>query len=443
MPEIKATTKSTTTESTPPVEKLFELPPRRKWNAWYLVVPILLMFALVGGWFMRVFVHEASAPEAVIPAKEVEKDMPKQSNIYYTTITNSTGANSSSTDSSGKLVRLYNYMGSSDTPDVKIADINSNVINVLGKYIKPNTYLVSTSEPGIKILNAKTGQLESLINIDNQGVPRDVAISSDHKWLAYGLTYEGTDDTSRTSELWLYNLETQQKKVLVEKTEMTKHQGFAVLGWRNDDQELIVSALSEDDGVVSGDIYQVMVATGDMTKVTPASSTAMPYFIRGVLSPDNNVWAYTFCEKPDTGISNPITTSQPCTSGSEIRTYNFGTKQTESVFQNLRFENSPDKNLLRSVLSLVWQDDKTIVAAIPGAIIEIDANAKDKVVDLVRYDLNDPTMFQKNQIHLISATPEQIVFERNQGAQVFDRVSKKIEVLNTEARSETFSSWLN
>jgi hypothetical protein len=415
-------------KTSPNPENRFVIP-RRKFSAWHFVVPILLIAALAGGWFAHALIPNATAPEANVIPKEEEDETPSSTGIYYTT-----------TDNTSKETHLYSYMGSSDIPDIKVGDINTNALGVHGKYIEPNTYVVSTDDTKIQILDAKTGDLETLVGLDSQGYLRETAVSNDKKWLAYGLTQEGTPNTS---DIWLYNIETKEKKQLVKKTELGTYQGFSVLGWRNDDQELIVSALGGDAGAMWGDIYQVTVATGVMTKVTPASTAAMPYFIRGTLSPNNNVWLYTFCTTPERESDGMFTASEPCTTGTEIRTYDFSTKQTKTVFHNLRFDNNINKNLLRSVLSMLWLDDKTIIAAIPGAIIEIDAGSKDKVTDLLMFDRNDPSAFKTNYISLVSASPEQIVFMRENGAQVLDRVSKKVELLNTDARSEFFSNWLD
>lgn len=440
MPEIKNTIKTQSEKPQSPKSKdlsvlvpvnpKFELP-NRKFNFWTLIIPLLLAAALVGGWFLHELVFPETAPEPIVVTDEKPDKPAVNIGAYYLTANNE-----------GKVARVYGYTGNSAAPDIKVADIDTNTVSILGKYTEPHTYLAAIGgKSDIYILDAVTGKTDVLVKNDGEGYLRQAAISNDKKWLAYGLTYEG--DTP-TSDLWLFNLETKERKELIEKTPQQTYQGYAVLGWRNDDQELIVSALGGDAGAVWGDIYQVNVTTGTAAKVTPVPTAAMNYFIRGTLSPNGNLWAYTFCQTPDKTDGEPVpAASEPCTTGAEIRTYDFTTKQTQTVFHNLRFETNNDKNLLRSVLSMLWQDDRTLVAAIPGAVIEIDATAKDKVTDLFTFDRYNPQNFQTSYVGLLAASPAQIVFTRDEEPQVYDRVSKKTEVLNIGDRGEIFSAWLN
>lgn len=433
MPEIKDTTKTDIIPNTQ--EKLFELPNRRRYSLWHFTVPILLIAALVSGWFAHALIPNATAPEAQIISQnqETAEKQPADTNAYYLVYRNNlsgSGVNS-----------LYQYAGNSIIPDVKIADLSDTSLSVHGEHFETGKYLISVNDSSnIEVLDTKTGKVEILLTMEEQGYIRDTAISSNKQWLAYGVTYVGNP---YVSDLWLYNFQTKEKKQLVKKTELNIYQGFSVLGWRNDDQELIVSALGGDAGAVWGDIYQITVATGALTKIAPASTAAMPYFIRGVLSPNKNVWLYTFCAVPEKNPESQFAASEPCTSGTEIRTYDFTTKETKTVFHNLRYENNINKNELRSVLSMQWQNDKTIIVAIPGAIIELEANAKDKVTDLLTLDNNDPSEFKNNYISIFAVSPGRIVFLRENGANIFDRVSKKVEALNTEARSESFTNWLD
>ncbi len=437
MPEIKNTIKTNSKSKEDSLRSLmsnetkFELPEKRRFSIWRLIFPVLLIAALVGGWFARDLVPNAEAPEAYV----IEKDDSKNS-------TSNNLAGYYLAHGPGEQLNLYSYSSDPRFSDAKVTGVDALSVNVLGKYMQPDSYLVSTDGGGkaIQIFNVKTGKLETLVETGEQGYLRSVAVSSDSKWLAYGLTYEGNPNMS---DLWLYNLETKEKKELIKKTQQQTYQGYSVLAWRNNDKELIVSALGGDAGAVWGDIYQVNVETGAATKVTPVPAAAMNYFIRGTLSPDGNLWAYTFCQTPEKNSTEIFAASEPCTTGTEIRTYDFTTKQTKTVFHNLRFDNNVDKNKLRSVLDMKWQNDKTLIAAIPGAIVELDVSAKDKFIDLLIFDRTNPQNFKSNYLSLLSVSSERIVFMRENGPQVFDRLSKKTTVLNFDTRGEDLQYWFN
>jgi hypothetical protein len=423
MPEIK-----NTPSTSPSPERHFILPTKRRFSAWHFVVPVLLIIALAGGWFAHALIPNATAPEANVIEQDDEDETPLQTKAYYST-----------TDNEGKLTHIYSYSGLSNVPDVKVGDIQTNALSISGKYLDPYTYIVGTENGKVQVLNAMTAKLTPLFDIEPKALMRETAISSDKKWLAYGLNTEGTPNYG---EIWLYNIETKEKKQLVKKTELGTYQGFSILGWRNDDQELIVSSLGGDAGAVWGDIYQVNAVTGELTKVAPVEKGPMNYFIRGVLSPDSGKWLFTYCDKPEVNPTDQFAASEPCTSGAELRAYDFATKKINKVYQNIGYDNNVDKNMLRSILSFIWQDDKTIVAAVPGVILEISTTGSEPI-ELVTFDRYNPQNFKNNYISIMAASKERIVFSRENGPQVFDRVSKKIEVLNLDGRNENLSSWLD
>lgn len=429
MPEINNTVKT---------EPQFSIPAREKTKLVNIIWPIITLVFFAVGWFGHGYLLPSviQVPnEQVIPEKTEETVSAIDS--YYLT-----------SNPSDTTINLYGHNKGSSFPDTKIASFKSPAISVLGKYIEPNTYLVNLNvSPGkMEVLNAETGKIETLLEVDPSGYFRAVAISEDKKWLAYGITTEGQPNSS---EIWLYNLETKQKKVLVPKTEQKIYQGYAILGWRNDDQELIVSALGGDAGAIWGDVYQVNVTSGTMTKVTPVPDSAMHNFLRGKLSPDGNSWLYQYCQTPTKENAQNSTETDGfggvgCDSGAELRTYNFATKKTSSVYHNNRYSDNTKKSSLQTIIDFIWQDDSNVLAVVPGAIIKLSVGSSEtseKV--LYEFDSINPMEYQHNPINLISASTGQVVFSHNEGIEILDLVSQKIEHLILNGTKESFSDWLS
>ncbi len=432
-PSIKGIDPSQMNPSAKP-EAQFVLPQRRGYSK-FLIIPVGLIVLLGAAWIAyTAFSKPASAPAVETQQVVEKKPATVQSDTRYYL----------ASDSEFTEARVYQY---SEKGDEKIGTIKQKNLFIAGKYTEPYTYVVNSNDGKLQILDATTAKLEPLLDLeDPTAVVRDVALSGDKKLLAYARNYEGSEKNKPGGEIWTYNVETKEKKQIVKRTELGIYQGFSILGWRNDDKELIVSALGGDAGAVWGDIYQVTIATGKIDVVNPVEEKDKVGFITGVLSPDSNLWLFEYCADVDEVAQEKDGENffaVPCASGTELHTYNFGTKDIKTVYQNLRYDNNVDKSMLRTFMSEVWQDDKTIIAAVPGAILSIPLGSPDKATELVTYDRYNPQNFKNNYVNLIEANDKQLVYTRAESWFVFDRDSQKIIDLNAEARKESINSWLN
>lgn len=436
MPEIKETTQTTETP-----KKLFELPPRNSWLKKLMVLAALIV-ALSAGWFGRAYIQEAEAPEAqVIPMNDRENSnaAPESVLAYYLATDNGTE------EVQGSLkTRLYQYSGNSEVADVKIGDVDQKPFRIIGKHIASHKYFGVNNANDVFIFDATSGKSENLFTMESNGLLREVAVSKDGNLLAYARNYEGSGTGKSGGEIWTYNLETKEQKQLVAKTELGLYQGFSILAWRNNDAELIVSGLGGDAGATWGDLYQVNTATGALTKVNAGAEKDRMDFLRGRLSPNGNLWLYTFCAQPDTAVREKegLPFGNACTSGTELRTYDFATKQTKKVYQNLRYDNNVDKSSLRTFMSYDWQDDATVIAFVPGQAMSIAINSG-TVTELFKYDGSNPQNFVNNYKQIESATKDYVVFYSDEGWFIYNYNSRKLTSLNVSARNETVSNWLD
>lgn len=435
MPDINNNTKTNIA-----AEKLFEIPKRRL-TMWRLITPLLLIIALAAGWFAHALIPNAAAPEAaVIPQQEIKSEViSEQDSAYY--LANDKGT----AEIQGAAVRLYRYSQNPRESDVLIQELNDKYFRVVGKSTNTLSYIGFNTKNDLFTLDATTGKTEVLFNIESNSLIREVAISSDKKWLAYGRNYEGGPVGGQSGgSIWLYNLETKEQKQLVKNTELGLYQGFGILGWRDTDKELVVTAFGGDAGATWGELYLVNSSTGALTKVQPVAEKNEMEFLRGKLSPDNNQWLYEHCEKPDTVVREEEGLGgRACTSGTELRVYNFDTKKIRTVYQNLRYETNVDKSLLRVFMSYDWQDNENVVAIVPGAILDIPTQSSGKVVETYLFDASQPQSYVTRYKELQSATKERIVFSSDEGWQVYDRESKKLTSINAASRNEEIGTWLD
>lgn len=430
-PELKSEQKSA-----PKYEPQFVLPQRRGYIK-YITIPIVVMVVLACAWVAYAFFSQPAPIPAtpIVPEQTESEPVPVPDGARYYLAYDSADYTEA---------RIYQYSKDGDKPDSKVGAIAQKNLGVLGKYIKPYTYVVGVPDNKLQILDATTAKLEPLFELPDLALVRDVAVSNDKKWLAYGRNFEG-GEKGGSGELWLYNLETKEQKQLVKKTELGMYQGFSVLGWRDNDKEIIVSALGGDAGAIWGDIYQVNIEAGTLEKILPVAEKDRTGFITGQLSPSGEKWLFQYCAQPDQAAIDKSEGFgvQPCTSGTELRTYEFGTEQTKTVYRNLRYDNNVDKSTLRTFMSVLWQDDDTIVAAVPGAILGIPVGSPDKTTELVVYDRGTPQNFINNSVNLIEATPEHLVYVRSDNWFVLNRTSQKISDLNSISRGEAINFWLD
>ncbi len=408
-------------------EPKFILPAKRGYSK-FIILPLALIAFLFAGWYVYAgYSKKADAPDVPVEVPTQEPVKAKSDDRYFL-----------ASDNNAAETRVYKY---SQGVDTKIGTIKEKYITVLGKFTDPYTYVVASNSGKVYVLDATTAKMELLLeNTDPLVMIRQTALSSDKKWLAYALTTEGE---KKGSEIWLYNTETKEKKQLVKKTELGMYQGFSILGWRNEDQELIVSSLGGDGGGIWGDIHQVNIVTGKIEVVNPVEEKDKRGFITGQLSPDGEMWLYEYCAIEDKSEVENMGFMQPCTTGAELQAYEFATKTIKKVYQNLRYDNNVKKNSLRTFMSYDWIDNKTIIAAVPGAILSIPWGNPDQTKELVTYDRTDPAKFADNYVSLVSADEKGVVYQRGESWFVFDRETEKITDLNPQARAENISSWLD
>ncbi len=411
----------------------FELPQRRG-LAKYFIVPIILIVGLAcAGLGYYYFTKPVSV---VVPEeKPVEKEEVKVkagTNFYVT-------MDSEGDSSVDKAVRLYQYSTNSNEDDKQILETKEKFFDVIGE-VGDYEYVVSAVNK-LYLLDAAKGKVDLLFELVENPLIRGVSVSEDKKWLAYARNFEGAPSGKSGGSIWLYNFETKEQKEIVKKTELGLYQGFGINGWRNSDKELIVSGLGGDAGATWGDIYQVNVATGELVKVNPVPEKDKMEFLRGNLSPDGDKWVYSHCEQPDAAALEKDG-SNACTSGAELRVYDFGTKEIKTVYQNLRYDNNVDKSSLRVFLDYKWQDNNNIVAVVPGAILDISSGSK-KVEEVYLFDQFEPMAYRNRWLQLMDVTEDQIVFYRDNVWQVFDRTSQKLITIDKKKQKETILHWLN
>lgn len=429
MPEIKNEEIKTTDKP----KAQFELPNRRGW-ARYFIVPIILLVALacagIGYYYFSKPVSVVVPEEKPVEQEEVKV---KAGTSFYLTM------DSEGDSSVEKAVRLYQYSANSSEDDEQILEIKEKFFDVIGE-VGEYKYIVSAVNK-IYLLDASKAKVDLLFELAENPLIRDVSVSEDGKWLAYGRNYEGAENGKSGGAIWLYNFETKEQKELVKKTELGLYQGFGVNGWRNSDKELIVSGLGGDAGATWGDIYQVNVATGSIAAVNPVTEKNKMDFLRGNLSPDGDKWVYAHCEQSDVA-SQEKDNYGACASGTELRVYDFGTKEIKTVYQNLRYDNNENKSALRVFLGYEWQDDNNIIAVAPGAILDISVSSK-KVEEVYLFDQFDPMAFKNRWLQIMDVTEDQIVFYRDDSWYVFDRTSQKLIGIDKKKQKETILHWLN
>jgi WD40 repeat protein len=426
MPEINS-------QSQPvPSAPRFELPQRQRFNVWKILIPLLIVISLVAGWFAKAgYDMYQEIPEPVVEVKQ-EEPKPQASPYYYLAPLNVHSGNDTQLS-----VNLYNFLNSGETPDKLVKNLGSSVVGVVGKYLGRNHHVVTTYlDNKVLDLDVTNGEMKELFTMPERSSLRSVALSSDGQWLAYGRNYEGVDNGG---EIYLFNPETKEQKELVKRTKLDTYVGYSVLGWRNNDKQLVVAALGGDAGPIWGDIYLVDAVTGEMVAVAPLPENQKMAFLRGSLSPDSDRWLYSICEKPGQAPDDGLT--EPCPAGAELRVYDFDSKQTKVIYQNTRYGNNTNAAILRTIMSFVWQDDTTIVAAVPGGLLQLNATGSGEPVELLTYDGTDPQEFTRNYTTLFDADENLVVYQRDQDIFVFNKKTKKVTGLNLAGRQEYLAHW--
>jgi Galactose oxidase, central domain len=422
MPEIK-------NQEVPPQkpESQFVLPTRRGYSRW-IIVPIALVIILWAAWFAYgKIAHQTTSPDPEVVEQSKTETKISLNNAYYLTYD----------VPNYETASIYQYSGDGK-PDILTGQIKEKNLELLGKYVKPYTYIVKGEGSKLQILDASSAKLDPLFDIPDNAIIRDTQLSSDNLWLAYGRSYEDGENKSY-GEIWLYNLETKEQKQIGAKIPLSMYQAISIVGWRNNDTELIVSAIGGDAGAIWGDIFQVNVPSNKIDKLTVVADKEANGFVAGRLSPSKDQWLFQYCEKPDTGEDNSLV---PCPDGTQLRTYDFGTKELKTVYQNLRYADNADKNILRTFMDYEWQDDGTIIAAVPGAMLSISTKETDKATELFTYNRSNPQDFKNSYIGLQNDVGGRIVFNRAESWFVFDYDSKKIIDLNPASRNEAIYYWL-
>lgn len=429
MPEINEPTKTS---------PLFQIPKRRRFAKTFTVLGVIVIL-LGAAWTTYALLNSSNQQSGPLPLSESEtehKPVEPGANYYLVREFGEVGKS--------PKTWLYQFFADADTADKQILETSAKNLYVLADYLNPYTYITATtSDSNLKVLDVSTGKLEPLFDLPSDVFVRDVAISKDKQWLAYGRNYEGSENGKGSGEIWLYNLQTKEQKQLVKKTELGLYQGFSVLGWRDNDKELIVNDLGGDAGQTWGDIYQVNAETGQYKKVTPVAEKNKMEFLRGELSPSGDKWLFEFCTQPDASANDDVPNYNPCASGTELRTYDFGTQQTKTVYHNLRYDNNVDKNILRTFMSYIWQDDENIVAAAPGALLAIPANGNAKAEELHAYDRYNPQNFKNHYRQLQSAGSDYIVFSDDAGWHVLNRSTKKLLSIDLSSNRQDIIGWLD
>ncbi len=429
MPEINS--------QSPVSDPKFILPQRRSWVK-YIMIPIIVILVLACAAILYIQFSKPTATPAPVPAP-VKEDVKVKSGTSFYLATESDGDSSVE-----RATRLYQYSADSATQDVQILETKEKFFDVLTKYNQPYTYIAKNATNKFFILDANAGKIDLLFELAEDPMVREVAVSEDKTMMAYARNFEGSENGKSGGSIWTYNFETKTQKEIVKKTELGLYQGFSVLGWRDNDKELIVSGLGGDAGATWGDIYQVNIATGAMVKVMPVAEKNQMEFLRGTLSPNGDKWLYTHCEQPDEvarekeGEFN----GGACISGTELRTYDFGTKDIKTVYKNLRYENNNDKNILRVVMDYKWESNTNIIASVPGAILAITIG-KDVAEEIYLFDRYVPQNFKNNYLQLRNVNKNQLVFNDGENWKIFDRNSDKLVELNRDNKKETIIHWLD
>lgn len=426
MPEIKNQLKNPTPDGGVAPQKLFEFPERRRSWGKYIVVLVVLLLLAGAGYFAYAQYTKPSPPPVVQAPPEPEEEIIPHGTSYYL-----------AHDKENTDTLVYKYSPNSSEPDEKIGAIAEKNIIILGDYTKPYWYVTGNTDGNkLQLLDATTAKLQPLFDLPAQATTGQVAVSEDKKYLAYTRIY-GTDGENGHGEVWLYNIETKEQKQLGEKFALSMNQGISILGWRDNDQQLIIKALIADGGGYGGNIYVADVKTGELTKLPEVD-------VLGKLSPNHDLFLYDVCVTFDTATqSGEDGYERACSSGAELRTYDFTTQQTKTVYQNLRYNDFTNKSTLRTFMSYVWQDDKTIVAAVPGALLSIPVGSPEKAEEIFTYDRGEPAKFKNNFVYLNRANAGSVIFTREDNWYVLDRVSQKLVNVSVNSRNQTISAWLN
>lgn len=429
MPEINTNQVKGPDPKQTTTEPRFQIPARRRGYSRFIIIPIVMIIFGAVGWFVYgKIADQTTSPDPVVEQPKVEEKIPAGTAYYL------------ASDSESGEARLYQFNADTAQPDKKIAEIKEKNVFVLGKYVAPYTYVINIGND-LLILDAKTGKTEKLFTLPDKTYTRAVAVSSDKQWLAYAQNYEGSDNGKSGGEIFVYNIETKEQKQIVKKTELGLYQGYSILGWRDNDKELIVNDLGGDAGAVWGNLSQVNVATGTVTKVAPLPEKEAMDFLRGQLSPDGNKWLFEHCEKPDLTKSEGIG-DRACASGAELRTYDFDTKEIKTVYQNLRYDNNVEKNSLRVFIDFIWQDDSNIIASVPGAILDISIGTG-KAEEIYKFDGSNPQNYKNHYLQIENVNSNQIVFTDEGNWNILDLKSGKVILVNKIKDKEVISYWLN
>ncbi len=428
MPEIKNQIKrpSTVAPAPQPPQKLFELPERRRsYSKFIFAILVLVFLGAVSYFAYSQYTKPSSAPVVQAPPEPEEKTIPEGTAFYL-------GHDEKNTETI-----VYKYSPNSSEPDEKIGTIPEKNIIVLGDYINPYTYVTSNTDGNkLQTLDATTAKLQPLFDLPAQAITRAVSVSADKKYLAYSRIY-GSETETGHGELWLYNLETKEQKKLGEDFALALYQTMNVSAWRDNDKQLILKVWVADGAGYAGNIYTADVQTGKLEKVNEPD-------VLGQLSPNHDLILYDGCVTPDAAAQSAENGyERACASGAELFTYDFTTKQVKSVYHNLRYDTNANKSTLRTFMSYLWQDDKTIIAAVPGALLSIPLGSPEKTTEIFSYDRVDPAKFKDNFVYLEKANSGTIIFSREDNWYILDRISQKLVNLSVDARKETISTWLN
>ncbi len=398
-----------------PIEKPIENSSEpHKVRAWMGVTALILIVVLAGlyAWKRDVF-FKRPAPVNNQETPITNEPAPQSFNkIYYYT---STGGTFEKNKFSVYAVR----------PDLAASDEliteGTGFPQFDGPYVDSNTILFSNAQSFYE-LNTETKKTTKLFSFAEKTDTRAAKLSHNKKFVAYGVN---TEDYNRpdpnSAQLWLYDTASKKQTKLVDTQPLGIYQGYSVQGWSSDDRYIIVTSLGGDAGAIWGDVMRIDSTNGKIEKVAPLPENRMSAFITGQLSPDGENWLYIFCEKP---LPQEDIGDNKCPEGEELFVYNFKSKQKKSIYRNTLFGDNIDRDQLRSILNMVWQDDQTITLVVPSHIYRINYNGG--MPELIyEFDRYQPQKIFTSYLYLISSAPDYFIYSADSENRLYNLKTKK------------------